>query len=667
LPVAIPELAPGSPLLQALPEFKALENYGGATIEANIQAAATRFKLFNKAIDDVKLKVTALNNRPNELLGSDWQVSESFSAGAEISEDDINAFRTILRRNENTDLRAAYRTFLSLNPSEAIGGQPKNIARLIQFLRSDDPNVPVSELIEAGLRRGIKFTPATNRNGSGSTPTPVGDILIPFKVTDGVVEPAVDLSGYRQALTSLNDFRMQNIFPKGLDPKTISLRISATQADFEADFNKISRTNRNLSGTQGANVTLRPDGSPVTRSEDIAGSMEGKTSVILINDEFNARTPGEFGGENSVAETVLHEYGHSVHRALGIGWGDPSSVDPNYQAVRAQRVSNYGDNNDQEHFAETFAKYIFTGEATPEFKSFLEEQVGIKKFDLDSAFPAWLRGNTARDQFLEKMNSTDLGVYTVSIDTFNNPYANYSTNQLAEIAQSTIDTGVYRPATITFTGKILDSSGRAAGTFTRTLNRDSDGKLWVYHNYFKMNEDAQGGGFGTPFIEASFDLYREWGADHVDVTAALTNGPYMWALRGFDFTSTADRTKRIALAKDMLAVLRNYKENQSEYDNKSSTQAAADIRASLASQGVPLDGRQMSVNSIVEMLRANGWVVDEELLAELSGLSNLPSSKITANMLANIGRKKKRSADKSSSSVGRIIMMISSWSGRKKL
>lgn len=667
MPVAIPELAPGSPLLQALPEFKALENYGGATIEANIQAAATRFKLFNKAIDDVKLKVTALNNRPNELLGSDWQVSESFSAGEEISEEDINSFRTTLRQSENAELRSLYRTFLSLKPSEAIGGQPKNISRLIQFLRSDNPNVPVSDMIESGLRRGIKFTPATNRNGSGSTPTPVGDILIPFKVNNGVIEPAVDLNGYREALSALNTFRMQNTFPKGLDPKKISLRISATQADFEADFNKISRTNRNLSGTQGANIALRSDGSPTTRSQDITGNMEDKTSVILINDEFNARTPGEFGGENSVAETVLHEYGHSVHRALGIGWGDPSSTDSAYDAVRAQRISSYGDNNDQEHFAETFAKYMFTGEATPEFKSFLEEQIGIKKFDLNSAFPEWLRGNTARDKFLEKMNATNLGAYTVAIDTFNNPYANYSTNQLAALAQQTVDTGVYRPATVTFSGKILDSAGRTAGTFTRTLNRESDGRLWVYHNYFAMKEDAQGGGFGTPFIEASFDLYREWGADHVAVTAALTNGPYMWALRGFDFTNTSDRTKRIALAKDMLAVLRNYKENQSDYDNKSSTQAANDIKTSLGSQGVALGSNQLSISRIVELLRANGWVVDDELLAELSEISSLPSSKVTANMIANIGRRKKRSADKSSSSVGRILMMVSSWYGKKKL
>jgi hypothetical protein len=395
--------------------------------------------------------------------------------------------------------------------------------------------------------------------------------------------------------------------------------------------------------------------------------MEGKTSVILINDEFNARTPGEFGGENSVAETVLHEYGHSVHRALGIGWGDPSSTDPAYDAVRGQRVSNYGDNNDQEHFAETFAKYLFTGEATPEFKSFLEEQVGIKKFDLDAAFPEWLRGNTARDKFLEKMDATNLGAYTVSIDTFNNPYANYTTNQLAALAQEAIDTGQYKPVTMTFTGKVSDAAGRKVGTFTRTLNRESDGTLWVYHNYFEMASDAQGGGFGTPFIEASFDLYRDWGAQYVSVNAALTNGPYMWALRGFDFQNQGDKTKRISYAKDMLAVLRNYKENQSEYDNKSSAQVATDIKASLASQGVPLDGRQVSVNSIVEALRANGWIVDDELLAELSNLASLPSSKITANMIANVGRRKKRSADKSSSSVGRLLMMISSWTGRKIL
>jgi hypothetical protein len=669
LPVAIPELSPGSPLLQALPEFKALENYGGATIEANIQAATTRFKLYKKAVEDVKAKVSAVNNRPNEILGPNWQVSEAFSAGGSVSEEDITSFRATLTRSSNTELRAAYRAFFGLRQSDAIQGQRDNIARLIDFLRLDNPNISVNEVVESSLGKGIKFVPKTNRNGSGSISSSVADVVVPFKIDNGVITPSVDLSEYRRALSSLDEFRKQNVFPQNLNPKKISLVISATQKDFEAEYFKVSGTERDLSRTQGANIARRADGTAITRSDDLGGTMTNKTSVILINHEFSLAQGGEFGGENSIAETVLHEYGHSVHRSISIAWGDPKSPDnSSYDALRAQKISDYGSNNDQEHFAETFAKYIFTGEATPEFKSFLEEQVGIKKFDLDAAFPAFLRGNAVRDQFVQKMSSTDLGVYTPVVGTYSNPYRNYSEGELAAEAQSIIDTGNYPRVSISLEGTVQDSAGRSAGLFQRSINRNPDGKVWVYHKYFKMFTDAQGDGFGTKFINASFDLYREWGAEYVDVNAALDNGPYMWGIMGFDFTSESDRRIRVELARDYLNVLNEYSTNEQELNGLSSQEAAKKIRASLTSQGLPLPTTEKaSISAIVEQLRKNGWIVDAELLQQLKNIVNLPAGTATANMLALIGRDKRRTRDKSTSSVGREIMMYSSWTGRKML
>lgn len=81
-----------------------------------------------------------------------------------------------------------------------------------------------------------------------------------------------------------------------------------------------------------------------------------------------------------------------------------------------------------------------------------------------------------------------------------------------------------------FSGVVLDENGRQVGSFSREVRSDS-----VYHALFQIQGRARSTGFGTKFIEASFDAYASQGIKHVDVSAGLDAGGYQWAKMGFEF------------------------------------------------------------------------------------------------------------------------------------
>lgn len=539
---------------------------------------------------------------------------------------------------------------------------------LIKFLREDDPNKSIDDVVEEALASGIRLTPRAGVN------SPIGDIRIPFTTDNGIIKPAVDTEGYKNSINALETFTNGRILPSTLNPKRISIRVSATPEQFAAQYGSISSTERDLSTVQGINFTVKSDGSEAVRSADLRSDLSDKNTIILINHQANASVKGEFGGEDSVAETVLHEYAHTVHRSMGLDWGDPVEPDSNpktakYSEVRSQPVSNYGENNTQEHFAETFAKYLYTGKGSPEFEAFLENEVGLKKFDINDVYPEFMRGKALRDSYVAAMADADLDGFSIKVTSFSNELDNVSPSVLTQRAQAALQSGFLPRQVITWNGIVEDAQGRRVGEFQRTFNRDSDGKMWVYHNLFKLDDSAQGSGFGSKFINKSFELYKDWGVERVEVTAALSNGPYMWGLMGFDFMSDQDRREKLRIAKDYRSILAEYNKNKDEYDPLDAIEVADRLTVPLI--GKLSDAGRLDVKariaSLVTSARKNGWNIDNDLINELSYLLKLPASQATAERIANLGRRNKKTADKSSSSIGRLIMMAGSWRGRKYL
>jgi hypothetical protein len=113
--------------------------------------------------------------------------------------------------------------------------------------------------------------------------------------------------------------------------------------------------------------------------------MRDIDSRIIFNLSLMSIGNADFG-TNLIAETIFHEFGHSIHRGLGLGFGASSksvfdkgrSLNARYRAAKAEFVSPYGEDSVQEHFSESFSKYMSTGMAGFGWMNFMEE-VGILK------------------------------------------------------------------------------------------------------------------------------------------------------------------------------------------------------------------------------------------------------------------------------------------------
>lgn len=92
--------------------------------------------------------------------------------------------------------------------------------------------------------------------------------------------------------------------------------------------------------------------------------------------------------EDNLRHTVIHEYAHVVMYKY---WGGDTAGDRGEQelirdynrfAIKIKsgrtKISRYGSKNTAEHFAEAFARYVATGDASPEFRDLLRSKGLLK-------------------------------------------------------------------------------------------------------------------------------------------------------------------------------------------------------------------------------------------------------------------------------------------------
>ena len=92
--------------------------------------------------------------------------------------------------------------------------------------------------------------------------------------------------------------------------------------------------------------------------------------------------------------------------------------------------------------------------------------------------------------------------------------------------------GSSRSNSIVISGRIYDGN-REVGETTRTFTKAFDGSWSVHHDYLRLNDDAQGGGFSNAYYDELMAYYRRSGLTHIDIQAALSRGGYAWARRRF--------------------------------------------------------------------------------------------------------------------------------------
>jgi len=100
--------------------------------------------------------------------------------------------------------------------------------------------------------------------------------------------------------------------------------------------------------------------------------------------------------------------------------------------------------------------------------------------------------------------------------------------EVAEIFQVDEDT-------LGFRGQILNDDGDEVGRLERTFYRNETGGWNVEHDYFKIDdEEAQGTGFGSKWIQRQEDWYIAKGFDAITVGTAW-DGARHWARAGYDW------------------------------------------------------------------------------------------------------------------------------------
>ena len=94
--------------------------------------------------------------------------------------------------------------------------------------------------------------------------------------------------------------------------------------------------------------------------------------------------------------------------------------------------------------------------------------------------------------------------------------------------------GSWRGATPSFRlqYQVFDQDGTRIGSMSRKFSM-RNGKPHVYHGYFALNENAQGGGRCGAMFGQALKTYQKMGVKSVGVSASLTTGPYAWARFGF--------------------------------------------------------------------------------------------------------------------------------------
>lgn len=177
-------------------------------------------------------------------------------------------------------------------------------------------------------------------------------------------------------------------------------KLAGTMADAKLTSDALAKIHETTNVTKPLQMsvvapgTILPDGSTSGDSRALGYAFPGGGGHVLPDrlqkmmtngnnsgDEYNPETSWHSVPQNSYEEafthTVVHEIGHVLMYKY---WGDDmpmrrgdESLKRDYQqlGIDKQKISRYGTRNHKEHFAEAYARYVLTGDATAEFRDLL--------------------------------------------------------------------------------------------------------------------------------------------------------------------------------------------------------------------------------------------------------------------------------------------------------
>lgn len=304
--------------------------------------------------DEVQKEIDSMMGELSGKLGEGWQFdSSSFSAKSYFNAGELAKL-----------IEAARARYPDLTDSE--------IRTLLELLHSKQRGffgMTKEKMIENILKEAAIFN-----NSSGG----VQDIRFDVSLNkqSGKVELSIsdkELSTYLGAISNINNFIENN-------PKFISMidgtngnqyiRIVSNPKDFQALYNSIGRSFGDRSSVLGVNISMPND----------KGGMQ--TAILINNGSLSAgnKPDGEFGDPTS--HTFVHEFGHTIGNLIAAEQTNRSRLGSNYDAAFEEFITSYGASSRDEHFADSFAKYILTGVASEAFLAFLISSGYVDNVDI---------------------------------------------------------------------------------------------------------------------------------------------------------------------------------------------------------------------------------------------------------------------------------------------
>lgn len=529
------------------------------------------------------------------------------------------------------------------------------------------------------------------RNSSAS---PISKINIPISVNeDGSFDPAVDVAKYKNSLDKL--FK-DNIY--SFSDQNVELSISKDRDSFLESYK--NSTSDSVDEDNVLNNTLGIS----YRTSD------GKSKLVLNDDLLSSdEAQSSFGG-SPVEETIAHELGHVVHRGISLDWEkEGSESSRGYKDIfEGEDINEYSSRSYAEHFGENFSRYLVTGEASDEFKDYLKKNANFIKIDVDD-YPYGALFTDDLDNMVSGLQQAinaqgDELVFRLSATT-----PNLSKNQYAQRVASdpSILTNLpnnYRQVEVT----VSDSNGRNVGGGNASISYNpKTGKPIIGADLLKLDESIQGSGYGTTLFGGLAQMLERNGGGQIRVQAALTNGPYTWALQGFDFQYDQDRRHYQNFTKDTLGPVLSFFQERNELFKQSGLSSEEKLKAlqdlnrggdsarigragsimdevyrSLESEGVAeevisdlrmLANRDSNSQKFMAAYFLNNWNMDNDTLSEINNIITADFKSLEPHSFANIGRSGSNSSwnkpFNKSSSIGRFIMLVgnSSWYGVRNI
>ncbi len=248
------------------------------------------------------------------------------------------------------------------------------LAKLIDAARTQYPDLTDSEIrtlleLKHSKQRGffgmtkqqmiaeILKEPAKYRKTDGA----IRDISVDLEVgPNGKLAPAFpenELTDYFGTIQSIDKFLGDQGVADSFGSMDHTIRLVSKESKFSALYR--SAGGLNPSGVLGVNIALpKSDGS--------------FTTTILVNAEAlrSGGLPEDAYFGTPFSHVIAHEFGHTIQNFINIfGF----KTNPRYAKVAAEKITRYGESSYGEHFAESFSKFLQTGEASEVFKEFLVE------------------------------------------------------------------------------------------------------------------------------------------------------------------------------------------------------------------------------------------------------------------------------------------------------